>query len=79
MPDREHVIEITEPIEIKIVGDRIHFTCVSGSRRQPYSIRFHEARKACNKTIKMLDREDTRSRESVTPMRKPKAGGGTHG
>ena len=40
------VAEVTEPVEIDAVGDRLFFTVISGQDRKTYSISFHKARNA---------------------------------
>ena len=49
------VVEITEPIELAIVDDRLHFTCISGQRRRTYAISFHKARNAAHIAVNLLD------------------------
>lgn len=49
------VVEITEPIELAIVDDRLHFTCISGKSRRTYSITFHKSRSAAHVAIGLLD------------------------
>jgi hypothetical protein len=67
MPDEE-VAEITEPVEVEIVDDRIHFTLISGRRRRTYSISAHKSRNACHITLRLLDKFSERSR--VLPFNK---------
>lgn len=68
------VIEITEHIELAIVDDRLHFTCISGKRSQTYSISFHKARGAAHIAINLLD-----ERQNICTVRQlPKRGDGGH-
>lgn len=58
----ESVREITEPIELAIVEDRLVFTCTSGTRRQTYSLSFHKARNACMASQVLLDGHANKAR-----------------
>ena len=49
------VREVTEQIVFAIVGDRMHFTLVSGGCRRTYSITFNKARAAAEIASRMLD------------------------
>lgn len=61
MPDSD-IREVTEPIELALVDDRLHFTVVSGRRRRTYSISFHKARGAAMASCIMLDKRDKEAR-----------------
>jgi hypothetical protein len=52
--------EITEPIELRLVEDRMHFTCVSGGRRTTYSVSLHKAANAAMCAAVMLDKHRSR-------------------
>jgi hypothetical protein len=76
MPSNEHgVREITEPVQLSIVGDRMHFTLVSGPCARTYSISFHRARGAMHLTGRLLDEHDRRIAE-VRPLRRKGAAKG---
>lgn len=62
MPETSDVVEITEPIELRIVDDRLHFTCISGKRTRTYSISFHKARNAAHQAGLLLDERDRNAR-----------------
>lgn len=55
MSDTSDIVEITEPIDLAIVDDRLHFTCISGRRRRTYSVSFHKARSAAHIAVNLLD------------------------
>lgn len=59
MPSNDSgVREITEPVEFAIVGDRLHFTLVSGPCVRTYSISFHKGRRAARSATELLDQHD---------------------
>lgn len=59
MPDG--IREVTEPIGLKIVGDRLHFTCTSGERSWTYSLNLHQAANAAMCTAVLLEKTRTRA------------------
>lgn len=48
--------EITEPIVLKLVDDRMHFTCISGGERQTYAISLHKAANAAMCSAYLLEK-----------------------
>jgi hypothetical protein len=46
--------EVTEPIEVKRVGDRIHFDVISDGHRWPFSVSLHKAANAAMCTNVLL-------------------------
>ena len=59
------VAEVTEPVEIDAVGDRLFFTVISGEDRKTYSLSFHRARNAAMVAMALLDRQDRERHGSV--------------
>lgn len=53
--------EITEPIILEMVGDRMHFTCISGPHRWTYSITHHKAANAAMCTAVMLEKDRSKA------------------
>lgn len=74
MPDE--VVEITEPIVLAIVDDRLHFTCISGERRRTYSISFHKAANSAHQVGLMLDERQRQSRVHLLERRDGHAASG---
>jgi len=74
MPNDGTVIEITEPIEVAIVGDRVQFTCVSGQKRHTYSASFHKCRNGCHIALALLDQAEGAGRKRLANLRPPKPG-----
>jgi len=68
MPADGGITSITEPIEIEIVEDRVHFTCVSGKRRSTYAVSFHKARNACQMVLAMLEKHERERASAITPF-----------
>ena len=60
MPD-SGIREVTEPIELEMVDDRLRFTIVSGSHRWTYSISHHKAANAAMCTAALLEKTRTRA------------------
>lgn len=58
MPSNDSgVREITEPVEFAIVGDRLHFTLVSGPCERTYAISFSKAIDAATTAVRMVRAE----------------------
>lgn len=55
------ITEITEPIELAIVDDRLHFTCISGERRWTFSISHHKAANTAMCTAVLLEKVRSRA------------------
>jgi hypothetical protein len=68
MPDSSDVVEVTEPVELAVVDDRLHVTFVSGQRSRTYSLSFHKARNSIHAAMRLLDKASERSR--VLPFNK---------
>lgn len=62
--------EITEPIELARVGDRIHFDIISDGHRWPFSVSFHKARNATFCATLLLDEAEGKRRGNVMPFTK---------
>jgi hypothetical protein len=60
MQDRG-IREVTQPIEIELLDDRIHFTCISGDQRGTYSISHHKAANAALIGTALLERHRARA------------------
>lgn len=71
-PVVQDVVEVTAPIQLAIVGDRLHATLVSGRKKRTYAIKFCEARKAASDASFLLD-QDTRKPSNVRPFRRGKS------
>lgn len=61
MPDSD-VVEVTAPVEMEIVDDRLQFTLISGKRQRTYSISFHKARNSIHAAKSLLDQASERGR-----------------
>lgn len=68
MPDNNSVIEITAPIEIEIVDDRLQFTFISGNQRHTYSVSHYKARNAAHVAVNLLN--ERQDRANVREFRK---------
>jgi hypothetical protein len=64
MPDKRGITEVTA-IELAVIDDRLHFTVVSGERREPYSISFHRARNVAMSTVALLNKQDRKSADCL--------------
>lgn len=53
--------EVTEPIVLKVIEDRLHFTCISGGQSWTYSISLHKAANAAMCTAMLLEKANSRS------------------
>lgn len=49
------IVEVTAPIEIAIVGDRLHATVTSGTRKRTYALAFAKAREAAERAARALN------------------------
>lgn len=58
MSDNGDIVEVTAPVELAIVDDRLHATVVSGSYRRTYALSFHKARNAAQAAAALLDQHD---------------------
>lgn len=63
------ISEITAPIDISIVGDRLHVVLHSGPSERIYSVSFHKARKAIATATRLLD-EHARELAVVKPFKR---------
>lgn len=70
------VVEVTAPIELKIVGDRLHATVTSGNHKRTYALSFHKARNAAQAAGTLLD-DAAKKADNVRPLRKPRGRGAT--
>jgi hypothetical protein len=64
------VREITEPIELKLIDDRMHFTCISGDQRFTFSASPHKCRNAAMAAMYLLDKFEQRQTGTVLPFGK---------
>lgn len=69
MPD-SGIREVTEPIELAIVDDRLQFTITSGTRKRTYSASFHKCRNAATAACILLDQHDAGQARKVLPFEK---------
>lgn len=73
MSDPGEIVEVTGPIELRIVGDRLHATVDSGGIKRTYALSFHRARNAVQAAAVLLD-ERERKPSNVRQIRKGRAG-----
>lgn len=69
MPNRG-VREITEPIELRLMEDRLHFTCISGEERFTFAASPHKCRNAAMAAMYLLDQLEKRDTGKVLPFGK---------
>jgi hypothetical protein len=64
------VVEITEPIGIEIVGDRLHATFTSGSTSWRFAVTFNKARLAAVGAQFMLDEHEAANVVEFRPKKR---------
>jgi hypothetical protein len=66
MSDPGDIIEVTADVEFAIIGDRLHFTLISGPNRHPYAITFGKAERAGATAIRLVG--EAMDRDNVSPF-----------
>lgn len=65
MPNREDVIEVTDPVQVDLVDDRLHCTFISGKRHFTFALSFHKAANGCHGAMGLLQQARMREAQVV--------------